>query len=129
MADASFEQGLNEFQMWANSVDPNFGAQVSDIIARSYVSQLGENAAITPAVTTANKLSDFISSVGDTYLKSVTAYYTAKGKVADLKLLAKGSTATQLVNTAQGAISLPPSNLLLFGGLGALALILLMRNK
>lgn len=120
-----FNSQLTDFQRFAQGVDPEFGRQVSDVIATSYISQL--SAADNAAVTTVQKLGSLVDTLGATYLKSVESYYLAKGKIADLKLAAKGSAATQVVNTAQGAIALPPTNLLLFGGLGLAALFLLRR--
>lgn len=129
----NFNAELSAFQAWAKSVNPEFGAQIDRIVADTYISQLGEMTVEpltqrTPAQTTADKIGDFITSMGNTYLKTVEAYYSAKGKVADLKLAAQGSPVTQAVNTAQGAIAAPPSNMLLLGGAGLLALLLLTRR-
>lgn len=128
MAVTDFETALLDFQSWASSVNPDFGHQVGDVIQRTYVSQLGD-VSQTPAQNTADKLGSLINSIGDTYLKGVTAYYTAQQKIADLKALSKGSPLTQVAQTAQGAISMPPSNLLLVGGLGVLGLVLLLRSR
>lgn len=84
-------------------------------------------AAAEPVATTLDKIGSFVETVGKSYLQSVEAYYLTKGKIADLKLAAKGSYATQAINTAQGAISLPPMNLLLVGGLAVAALLIMRR--
>lgn len=131
--NASFNSQLTAFQNWAKSVSPDFGAQVDRVVSDGYISQLGALTAepITnrsPAEVTADKLGSLIDSVGNTYLKSVEAYYMAKGKVADLKLASKGNYATQAITTAQGAIATPPTNLLLIGGLGLAAVLLLARR-
>lgn len=130
---ANFNAELSAFQSWAKSVSPEFGDQVDRVVADTYISQLGAmtEEPITkrsPAEVTADKLGDLITAVGSTYLKSVEAYYSAKGKVADLKLAAQGSPVTQAVTTAQGAIAAPPTNLLLLGGAGLLAVLLLARR-
>lgn len=130
---ANFNASLSAFQSWAHSVSPEFGSQIDRIVADTYISQLGSMTEEpitkrTPAEITADKIGDFVTSVGNAYLKSVEAYYNAKGKVADLKLAAQGSAVTQAVNTAQGAIAAPPTNLLLVGGLGLVALLVLMRR-
>lgn len=130
---ASFNVALADFQTWAKSVSPQFAANIDEIVSRSYISQLGEMTVepITnrsPAQITADKIGDFVKAAGDTYLKTVEAYYKAQGKVADLKLAAQGSPSTQVVNTAQGAIAAPPTNLLMLGGLGLLAVLLISRR-
>lgn len=123
-----FERALADFQTWANSVNPDFGNMVGGVIQRTYVSQLGDTTQ-TPEQNTVDKLGSLINSIGDTYLKGVTAYYTAQQKIADLKALSKGSPLTQVAQTAQGAIAIPPSNMLLIGGLGVLGLVLLLRSR
>lgn len=128
-----FDSQLASFQKWIGTESPELSNMVSGIIAANYVSQLGDAATPTiltgtPAQNTVSKIGALIDSVGGTYLRSVEAYYTAKGRVADLKLAAKGSAVTQAVNTAQGAIGIPPSNMLLYGGLALGALLLFSRR-
>lgn len=124
----TFDKALRDFAAWADAQSPEFGARVREVIATEYGRQFGSAAPINPAVSTVNKLGDIIGTLSGTYLKSAEAYYTAKGKIADLKLLARGSPATQAVNTVNDAISIPPQNLLLIGGAAVLALILFSRR-
>lgn len=131
--NVDFDSKLDAFAKWARQQSPKLGDAIDGIIATSYISQLSEAtppvvATSAPAQTTADKISSFIDSVGKTYLSSVSAYYTAKGKVADLQLASKGSLATQVVNTASGAVAIPPTNTLLLIGGGLLAVVLLMRK-
>lgn len=127
MAVTEFEYALNDFQNWATAQNPEFGQQVAAVIGNTYVSQLGD-VTQNAAVNTADKLSSLVASLGNTYLNAVGTYYTAKQKVADLKLLSKGSAVTQIANAAGGAISIPPTNLLLIGGLGLVAVLMLSRR-
>lgn len=120
-----FAAKLIEFQRWADTLSPEFSRAVRQTVHGAYPAAFGETPAANNVV---NNLTNLIETASNAYLQSVGAYYTAKGKVADLKLAARGSYATQAINAAQGAASLPPSNLWLIGGLGALALIVLMRK-
>lgn len=117
-----FEIALNNFQQYADNIDPKFGAGVRDIIATQYVSQLGA-ADDNPALRTVDKLTEFLNSVTGAYLKSAEAYYTTKGKIADLKVQARGNLITQGVNTLTPA----PTSWILWAGLGLGALLLLRK--
>lgn len=70
-------------------------------------------------------LTSAIDQIGKGYVGAVQSYYGAKGAVADAKLNQYGSPYTQFVQGGRGAFSIPPTNLLLFGGLGIAALLLL----
>lgn len=121
-----FEAKLADFQAWvAQNAKPEFASAVDAIISANYTSQLGE---ATPATGTIDKLNSLVTSIGSTYLNSLSAYYLAKQKVADLKLASQGSWTTQVANAANNAASIPPSNLWLIGGLGVLAAVLLLRK-
>lgn len=124
---ADFNTKLSDFQTWVAAELPGLSPAVNQVVSNTYISQLGD-AANNPALNTADKLGDLFNAIGNTYVNSVSAYYLAKQKIADLKLAAKGSTATQLINTAQGAIGIPPANMLLWGGLALVGAVLLSRR-
>jgi len=132
--DANFSRSLSAFQAWANTQSPEFAAGINAIITGRVLDGLGEAVLdnkvksakdINPQVGVANQITSFIDTLGTTYLKTVDAYYTAKGKAADLQLKAQGSVITQ-ATTAAGTI--PPTNWLLIGG-AALAAVVLLRRK
>jgi hypothetical protein len=129
---ADFERELSAFQAWANTQAPEFAAGVNAIISNAYLANLGageiENkikapVPVNPQVNVADKITSFIDTVGGAYLKSVDAYYTAKGKAADLQLKAQGSAVTQTYNTAT---AIP--NWVYLAGAGVLAVVLLRRR-
>lgn len=125
----AFEVSLQNFQRYADSIDPKFGALVADVIGTNYISALngGLGAADdvqNAAVRTTDKLAEMINAVSGTYLKTLEAYYTTKGKIQDLKVQAKGSAVTQAVN----AFTPAPSSSILWIGLGIGALLLLTRK-
>ena len=141
-----FEAKLAEFAHWANAQsDPDIGAGVSAIIRENYVKPVLGIAGMSDGAVTVNdvtsgsdivnaaqstvgKLSTWLESVGNTIVDSATAYYTAQGKLADLKLLAKGSPATQVVNAGSGVIAGIPSNWLFWGAIAIGGLLFLTRR-
>ena len=132
MSNAVFDAKLSEFQKWATGVSPQFGDQVASIISNSYLSQMGETPVTppvgSPATNTVEKIGALFDSLGSTYLKSVEAYYTTKGKIADLKLAAKGSAVTQVANAAGTVTGAVSPNILLIGGAALVGLLLLSRR-
>lgn len=137
-----FEIALQNFARYADSVHPNFGAGVRDIIVAEWASKTGrgfgdassdtiENIVLsqhptlssspTPEVSTVQRLSSFVDSVASTYLKAANTYYTTQGKIADLKVQAQGNPLTQ----AQNALSPTPVSWILWAGVGLGAILLL----
>lgn len=127
----AFEVGLQNFQKYADTISPEFSRAVQDVIATNYVSTLqggfglvDTGSTSSAAERTVSKLTDVLNAFSGTYLKTMEAYYTTKGKIADLKLQAKGNLVTQTYN----AMTPAPQSLLLWAGLGVGALLLLTRK-
>lgn len=121
-----FEVKLDDVVAQMMALDPTLGEQARRIVAANYISQL--NGSPTEAAqTTAEKLTSLFNSVSSTLLASTTAYYTTKGKLADLKLASKGSAVTQAANSAYTVGGSVSPNILLWGGLALAALFLLRR--
>lgn len=93
-----FQQKLREFVQWAYEHEALLGRDLEAAI-NSYPRALGD----TNNPTLMDSLSSVINNAAKTYMDSLTTYYTAMGKVADLKLLAQGSGVTQTANAAMKA--------------------------
>lgn len=137
-----FEVALQNFQKFADGVHPDFSRMVRQIIQAEYIDRVrtglgagddqggdlltdsGGSVPNTPANSVVDSLGKFIDSVSKTYLSSVTAYYTAKGKLADLKVQAKGNPLTQAANLVKPT----PASWILWAAVG-LGAILLLRPK
>lgn len=136
-----FERGLLNFQSLINAQGrPELAAATAAVVSNyfpapssglGYTTSLDsvvDNALQPSATGTIEKLANIVATAGETAMKSAEAYYQAKGKLADLKLISKGSSYTQGVEAVRKIGGENTSNTLFIVGAGLLAFMLLSRR-
>ena len=139
MIVSTFADDLKDFQAFAYSLMPEIGDNVTMIVHDNLASQFGDAAKPTPitpnaAIQTVDKIAAFFDSLSATIVKGSDSYYTAKGKIADLKAKARGSAGTQISNTLETAnnnattlVNKVPTNWLFWAVVGVGGIYLLQR--
>lgn len=143
-----FEASLHKFEAYCwEELGPEVGASVSNIIQRDYVDPTGRGlgglgdaftdvgetstpqdylpgteGASSPATNVVSSLTDFLGNLSGGVLKTAQTYFTTKAQLDTLKLQANNQA-----QATRAPVVSSPNNLLMIGGLGLAALLLLSR--